>query len=105
MSEFTGIRPTPGGCTIDLKVVPGAKSDRLMGMLGDRIKLRISAPPENGKANTAVLGFLAGRLDLPARDLTVQKGHGAAEKTIAVRGLDAARVARALLGRETTDPS
>ena len=103
MSDFTGIRSTPDGCTLDLKVVPGATSDRLMGVLGNRIKLRTSAPPEDGKANTAVLRFLAGRLGLPVRDLTLVKGHASPEKTIAVRGLDTDRAAHALLGRETTD--
>ena len=103
MSEFTGIRPTPDGCTLDLKVVPGAKSDRLMGVLGNRIKLRTSAPPEDGKANAAVLRFLAGRLGLPVRSLTLLRGHGAPEKTIAVRGLGADRAAHALLGPKTPE--
>ena len=100
MSGFPGIRSTPEGCTLDLKVVPGARSDRLMGVLGDRIKLRISAAPEDGKANAAVLRFLAGRLGVPVRALTLIKGHGASEKTIAVRGLEAEQVTHTLLGRK-----
>lgn len=103
MREFAGIRPTPDGCTIDLKVVPGSKSDRLMGVLGNRIKLRTSAPPEDGKANAAVLRFLAERLGLPVRALTLLKGHGAPEKTIAVRGLGAEQAVHVLVGRETTN--
>lgn len=67
-----------------VKVVPGARSEAIAGMLGDRLKVRVSAPPEDGKANAALCRLLARALELPARRVSIESGHGAREKTIRV---------------------
>ncbi len=87
MSTFNGIRSTDAGIAIDLKVVPGASRERISGRLGDRIKVTVGAPPEGGRANTAVLRILARALDRPIRSLELVAGAHAVEKTVLVRGI------------------
>jgi uncharacterized protein (TIGR00251 family) len=82
---------------IRLKVVPGAACDEIAGVLGDRLKVRVSAPPEGGRANKAVCALLAAALSLPRRNVEVVSGHASAEKIASASGIDADR-ARAALG-------
>ncbi len=88
MNEFPGIRPCPGGVEIDLKVVPGARSDRLMGALGARVKIRTSAPPEAGKANKAIVKLLAKTFDIPHNKIELISGPASPEKTVRVSDID-----------------
>jgi len=83
-----------------VKVVPGATRAGIAGWLGDELKLRVSAPPEQGKANAAVCALLAKALQLPADAVRVHSGHGNPHKVLEISGIDAAelamRIARAL---------
>ena len=72
---------------LHLKVVPGASKDALAGAYGDRLKVRVTAPAESGKANKAVLALLATALDVPQQDLTLIRGASMPRKTVAVRGI------------------
>ena len=74
-----------GGFEIRLKVVPGANRSEVVGPLGDRLKVRVAAPAEGGKANRAVVRLL--REWLPARRVTIVFGHGSAEKIARAEGL------------------
>ena len=91
----------PDGTTpivhVHLKVVPGASRAGLAGLYGDRLKLRVTAAPESGKANKAVLAFLAETLGVPRADLELIRGTAMPLKTIAVRGLARADVERRLI--------
>lgn len=78
---------TPRGLTIRLKVVPGASRDAISGWLGDRLKIRVSAPPEHGKANEAVCRLLAKALNIDRRRIHVTAGATSPEKTIEIEGL------------------
>jgi uncharacterized protein (TIGR00251 family) len=100
VSAFAGIRDHPDGIVLDLKVVPGARGDSIVGPLGDRLKLRISAPPEGGRANTAVIDLIAERLDIPSRDLRILSGSANHEKTLLAVGMTASDARRRLLGAE-----
>lgn len=86
-----------GNSLIAVKAVPGAKRDEIVGLLGERLKVRVSAPPEGGKANRAICELLAERLGVRARDVEVIAGHASAEKTVRVMGVDAAEVHRRLM--------
>lgn len=82
---------------LDVKVVPGARRDQIAGPLGDRLKVRVSAPPEDGRANKAVCGLIAGVLGLRASEVTVIAGPASPEKTLRIAGRTAEQV-RAALG-------
>ena len=81
---------------IPVKAVPGASRDQIVGMLGGRLKIKIAAPPEDGKANAAICELVAATLGLKTRQVEVVAGHGNAEKVLEVRGMDAADVSRLL---------
>jgi len=70
-----------------VKVVPNASRTKLAGLLGDRLKLSVSAPPENGKANDAVCQLLAKTFGLPVRQIEVTAGHTQPTKTLRIEGL------------------
>lgn len=70
-----------------LRVVPGTTHPGVVGRLGDAWKVRVTAPPEAGKANEAVLAMLAAVLGLERRDLTLTSGHGSRDKVVALMGL------------------
>jgi len=80
-----------------LKVVPGASRTQLAGMLGDRLKLRISAPPEAGKANKAIIKFLATALGAKQNQITIEQGETSAEKTVRVASARCEDVKNALV--------
>lgn len=72
---------------IHVKAVPGAKRDEIADVLGDRLKIRVSAPPEGGKANKAICKLLASHLGVRASDVEVARGASNAEKVIRVSGV------------------
>ncbi len=80
-----------GNSLVAVKAVPGAKRDEIVGPLGERLKVRVSAPPQGGKANRAICGLLAAALGVKARDVEVIAGHASAEKTVRVMGVDPTR--------------
>lgn len=90
------VKPVPGGIEITVKVVPGASRDRIVGPLGDALKVQVAAPPERGKANAAVAGLLASALGLPARAVAVIRGASSPRKTVLARGATAEALAAAL---------
>ncbi|HEY7112385.1 MAG TPA: DUF167 domain-containing protein [Thermoanaerobaculia bacterium] len=87
-----GGRPLPpyarqlegGVLEIDLKVVPAAARSEIVGPLGDRLKVRVAAPPEDGRANRAVVELL--REWLGAEDVEILTGQASAKKTLRVTG-------------------
>ena len=76
-----------------VKAVPGAKRDEIAGRLGERLKVRVSAPPEGGKANAAICALVAAALGVKARDVRVVSGHARAEKVLEIDGVPAEAVA------------
>lgn len=86
-----------GRTCLAIKAVPGASRDEVAGLLGDRLKVRISAPPEGGKANKAICKLLARTLGVKPGDIEIVNGASSAEKVVAVTGLDV-EVTRERLG-------
>jgi uncharacterized protein YggU (UPF0235/DUF167 family) len=66
---------------LELKVVPRATRTEVVGWLGDRLKLRVAAVPEAGRANAAIISLLSRELGVPERRLRIVSGHGAQRKT------------------------
>jgi uncharacterized protein (TIGR00251 family) len=81
---------------VRLRVSPGARRSELVGRHGGGWKVRVTAPPEDGRANDAVLDLLAERLGLPRRSLSIVSGHKAREKVVRLEGIDRAESERRL---------
>jgi uncharacterized protein (TIGR00251 family) len=79
-----------------VKVVPGASRDRIVGALGDALKVSVKKPPEGGAANAAVVGLLAAALGVPAGRVQIVRGHATPRKEISVSGLSAPQVRQKL---------
>jgi uncharacterized protein (TIGR00251 family) len=69
---------------LDIKAVPGAGKTEFAGIKDDRLRIRLAAAPENGKANAEMLGFLAKSLGCPRRDLQILRGEKSRLKTISL---------------------
>jgi uncharacterized protein len=83
---------------VRLRVSPGARRCELVGRHGDGWKVRVTAPPEDGRANDALLDLLAKRLDLPRRSLSIVSGHTSREKVVRLEGIGRAESERRLEG-------
>ena len=81
---------------IALRVSPGGSRAQVVGRHGEAWKIRVAAPPENGKANDAVIRLLASALDLAQRDVTLVSGHGARDKVVSLAGIDSGEAERRL---------
>ncbi len=68
-------------------VVPNAKIDQVVGEHGGAIKIKLRAPAVESKANSALIGFLAERLNVPARTIVLLRGHKSRDKVIRIDGL------------------
>jgi uncharacterized protein len=87
---------------LQLRVAPGASRDAVVGRHGEAWKLRVTAAPEAGKANDAVVRLLAGALDVPARDVQIVSGHASRDKTVALAGLNIDEIERRLANASAT---
>lgn len=87
---------------IRVKAVPGASRDQIAGLLGDRLKIRIAAPPEDGKANAAICGVLARALDVGVRNIVIEHGSSGPEKLVRAKGV--ARVLAETLVQSPSQP-
>ena len=74
--------------TIAVKVVPGARVNRVVGKYGDAMKIQVSAPPEGGKANKAVIELLANILSIRPQQVRIVRGHTQPRKLIELDGVD-----------------
>ena len=81
------------GVTVRIRVVPGASRTEVKGRYGDVIKVRVSAPPEGGRANRAVVDLLE---QLVGGSAEIVRGPSSRSKTVLIRGVDRATVAEVL---------
>jgi uncharacterized protein (TIGR00251 family) len=82
--------------SVRLRVSPGARRSEIVGRYGDGWKVRVTAPPDDGRANEAVLGLLAETLDLPRRSLSLVSGHGGRDKVVRMAGISESELERKL---------
>lgn len=90
------IHDSPGGCTFAVKVHPRAKKNAITGEVGDELKLALTAPPVEGKANQACIDFFANLLKVPRSSITIAAGQTSRKKVIRVAGLAAEEVRQRL---------
>jgi len=82
----------PKGVFLSIKVQPRAASNAIVGVSGDELKVRVTAPPVDSAANEAVLRFLSDIFQCPRNALHVQRGLTSRHKRIYVQGVTAERI-------------
>jgi hypothetical protein len=84
---------------LSVKAVPKSSRDRVAGWMGDTLKVCVTAAPERGKANAAVVGVLSDALGVPRAAVRIVAGKTSPRKTVEVDGLDEAEARRRLDAR------
>jgi uncharacterized protein (TIGR00251 family) len=70
------------------KVVPGSSRNQIVGWLGEALKIKVTAPPEKGKANEAVIDLLAETLGIGTDAIQIESGHASPSKVVTITGMD-----------------
>lgn len=86
------VQDTKGGAIITIQVQPKASKSECVGLHGDALKIRVAAPPIDGRANDALLAFLATQLKVPPSTLAIHSGAGGRHKRVQCATLNAAEV-------------
>jgi hypothetical protein len=94
--EVQFARDVPDGCTVNVRVHPGAKKDAVTGTHADAIKIALTAPPVDGRANDALIAFVAEQLGLPRARIALLSGASSRSKVLHVTGKSAAEIQAAL---------
>ena len=81
------IRESSRGLSFDIRVIPGASKNEVAGIQDGALKLRLTAPPVEDKANRACVKFLSGLLGLRRSALAITAGEKSRKKTVSVTGL------------------
>lgn len=93
------LTPKSGGFALAVKVVPGASRTRVAGDYGDGIRVTVTAAPERGAANEAVIDLLAETLKLPRANVQIISGLGNPHKEVLITSLDAGLIESRLAPR------
>jgi hypothetical protein len=86
------VHETPLGVTFAVKVHPRARKSGITGELSDVLKVSITAPPIDGKANEACIEFFANLLKVPRASVSIAAGQSSRNKIVRVAGLTAQQV-------------
>ena len=78
------------GVTLRLHIQPGAKKTEVAGLYGEALKIRLAAPPVDGKANASLIAFLADQLGVPKSAVSLLSGESSRAKRVHVSGVAAA---------------
>ena len=79
-------------CTLELKIIPNAPRNEIVGWLGEALKVKVHAPALEGRANDELLEFLAEKLGVHRRNVTLLRGDKFRQKVVSIDGLDATAV-------------
>ncbi len=90
------VQPSENGATLKIRVQPRASRDQVDGYQGGMLRLRVTAPPQAGKANGAVVSLLAQTLGIPKKQVQIVRGHASREKLVEVESLTPGEVERRL---------
>ena len=80
--ESDWLHEADGRATLTLHIQPGAKKTEVVGLHGNALKIRLAAPPVDGKANHALIGFIAERLGVAKSAITLKSGHSSRRKVL-----------------------
>ena len=88
------LQESADGIRFAVKVHPRAKKNAITGELGDALKLSLTSPPVEGRANEACIEFFAKLLNVPRSSVTIASGQTSRQKFVCVSGLSADEVRR-----------
>lgn len=91
-ARLVRVLPGSGELSLGVRVTPGAAVTAVRGVYGDRLKVAVSAPAEEGRANEQLLAFLGRSLGLKTGQLRVERGHRKRDKVIAFSGVTEAQL-------------
>jgi uncharacterized protein (TIGR00251 family) len=80
------IKETPEGVLLKLKVLPRSSRCEIIGPHGDALKIKVAAPPLEGRANDEIIEFLAHTLGIKKSQVVIVAGHASRQKTVAIAG-------------------
>ena len=83
------IREVDGGVVFSVKIVPGSSKTSVCGLLDGMVKIKISAPPEKGKANQSLVKYLAKKLGVKRKDVHIISGQTSPVKSVEISGISA----------------
>jgi uncharacterized protein (TIGR00251 family) len=92
----TYARDTPDGCTLQTRIHPGARKNAITGTHNAALKISLTTPPIEGRANEALIAFLADQLRIPKSRIALITGTTSRSKTLRITGKSAAEVQAAL---------
>jgi uncharacterized protein (TIGR00251 family) len=84
------------GCTLTVRVHPGARKNGVTGVHAEAVKIALTTPPVDGKANEALIAFLAEALRVPRARIAIVAGLNSRAKTLRITGRSATEVVAAL---------
>ncbi|MGO9124225.1 MAG: DUF167 domain-containing protein [Terriglobales bacterium] len=90
------VHESSAGVSFAVKVQPRAKKNAIVGELGDALKIALTAPPIEGRANEACIGFFASLLEVPRSSVTIASGESGRRKVVRVAGLTVGELRRRL---------
>ncbi|MGH9555736.1 MAG: DUF167 domain-containing protein [Terriglobales bacterium] len=90
------IRSTASGSSIVVKLHPRARKDAVIGSIGDALKISLTAPPVEGRANQGLVEFLAELLNVSRSSVKIAAGQSSRRKVVVIAGLLAEEAARRL---------
>jgi uncharacterized protein len=96
MTLAIALRDTPDGCILPVRLHPAARTNAITGVHDGALKISLTTPPTDGRANDALIAFLAERLSVPRARITLLAGAASRGKTLRVAGKSAADVQAAL---------
>ena len=91
------IRIQEGAVRVAVKVQPRASKNEIGEVLGDELKIKVTAPPVDSAANEALVRFLAEKLDCPPRSVQLVRGQTSRHKIVSVHGMSAENIVAKLL--------
>ena len=80
----TFIKKTQDGFLLSLRIEPRSSKSAIVGIHGDKLKIKIKSPPVDGKANKELISFLADTFKVRKSDISILSGHNAKEKTVKI---------------------
>ncbi len=84
------------GIILHVKVVPRASKNEVIGIMGDRLKVKIKAPPVDGEANAEIIRFFSKLLGIPKKQIKILRGLNASSKDILFYNMDENLITRIL---------